>query len=188
MKYTEPAPTGGFEGDRDYRGNFQVLPEIPGRTDVAVYGTVTQYEVKKCSTITTSTTQVTFVKGDTRRKDLDNYNYSESTLDSTGTPLYQPDAYRLKKIRIEPISGAYFCKAFDLSHGYFTYGENPAYTFDQRLLLRSVREVTCNSQPVNIPPYTFSYYRRPGENYDFIPWRLSKAQDAWGYYNGAGGQ
>jgi RHS repeat-associated protein len=180
-------PTGGFEVDRDYRGNFQVLPEIPGRTDEGVYGTVSQYEVKKCATITTSTTKVTFVKGDTRRKDLDNYNYSESTLDSTGTPLYKPDAYRLKKIRIEPISGAYFCKAFDLSHGYFTYGEDPAYTFDQRLLLRSVREVTCNSQPVNIPPYTFSYYRRPGENYDFVPWRLSKAQDAWGYYNGADG-
>jgi YD repeat-containing protein len=70
-------------------------------------------------------------------------------------------------------------KKFVLTHSYFgTHNGCDSYeATSKRLKLESIAEI---SQGLSIPPHVFTY----DENGPF-PDRLSKAQDHWGYFNGA---
>ncbi|MEM7370916.1 MAG: RHS repeat domain-containing protein [Bacteroidota bacterium] len=82
------------------------------------------------------------------------------------------------------------CTRFDFSYTYFDDGQtvyngpNAPLPYFKRLKLDQVQEFSCNSS-LSKGPYTFTYagpLNTDGTNY--LPHRLSKAIDHWGYYNG----
>jgi YD repeat-containing protein len=85
------------------------------------------------------------------------------------------------------VRGADFCKKFVFDYGYFednasalapTLGVSYNIITDKkRLKLNSVTEQTCDNS-LGTAPWRFTYYS------DFLPRRLSFAQDHWGFYNG----
>ncbi len=64
--------------------------------------------------------------------------------------------------------------------------ENTAYA-NNRLYLKSVNEVSGDGE-LEKPPHVFTYAGRNERNEDFLPNKLSPAQDHWGYYNGSSNQ
>ena len=91
--------------------------------------------------------------------------------------------YPLSKIKVSGIGGSPYCKEFNFSYDYFKAFTEPTYSFDVRLKLNSIQEVSCNTGD-QVNPYMFDYYTNDNLSYDYLPWRLTKARDAYGYYNG----
>ena len=97
------------------------------------------------------------------------------------------EAKALESISISNTTG--FCKKFRFFYSYFTDNTSvltghldnsyPNIQTDKyRLKLDSLKEQSCDNSIIN-SPYKFTYYS------NFLPRRLSFAQDHWGYYNGA---
>ncbi len=124
----------------------------------------------RLDSITTSnqTTTVKFI-ADTLRTDL---APGDGTL----------GAKRLDEIQIQ--SGSY-CKQINFSYDYWAdsgsgLSDKP---YAKRLKLNQVNVTNCTGGDV-IPPYVFEYYAAP-QGSSFMPHRLSKEVDHWGYYNKA---
>ncbi|MEM1120227.1 MAG: DUF6443 domain-containing protein, partial [Bacteroidota bacterium] len=179
----------GSSEEEEYFGQQQVALS-PSRTGHLLYGHYQKFETKQLETITTSTTRVEFLEGGRKRKDIHgDVNTGIHTLD---VELNNHDKKPLRKIRIKPKTGNGFCKTFELNHSYFLYNTDTTdltetYTFDYRLKLDAVREVSCKGDGVSVPPYTFEYYNDPTKSYPYMPFRLTKAVDAYGYHNGVEG-
>lgn len=134
---------------------------------------------KRLHKITTPTSTITF-DPDNPREDLDTHP----------SPGQADQARALKAIRINSgTDSASFCKRFGFKYSYF---EDPSGTesYYKRLQLVTIKEESCSGTPiVSIPPHVFSYYDNDSNsgNADFLPFRLTKAVDHWGYYNGEDG-
>ncbi len=140
---------------------------------------------KRLTRISTSTATVDFNAIYTRL-DLELNNLANNT-DSTKF------AKRLDNITVT--SGSH-CSRFEFSYDYFQDFSSSSVSNlpeSRRLKLLSLKERSCDNSITDIPFYTFTY---EGTNNtgtingvsvtrQFLPWRLSKAIDHWGYYNGA---
>ena len=109
-------------------------------------------------------------------------SFKEDIVFDNGIYRTDLDAYsglggtRLEKIEIT--SGDVICKKFHFDYSYFT-DPSDALSSGKRLKLDGIREESCTDGSVSPLIHTFHY------NGDFLPSRLSKATDHWGYYNGA---
>jgi RHS repeat-associated protein len=120
---------------------------------------------KKLIQIKSSNQTVNFVSNNIRN-DLD---------DGQGLTLSMVKAKSLDKIEI--ISGDR-CQQFDFSYSYFQDPLKAQQSFGNKLKLDLVKQKSCDGL-TEIPPYIFTYEG------NFLPHRLSKAIDHWGFYNGA---
>ena len=130
---------------------------------------------KKLTTILTNTETVVFVHTD-ERQDLD------------PNPFNLQDHRAMKLDEIEIITGS-FCKKFVLNQGYTTDDATfpHAATFgnaNKRLILFDVTEKSCD-ESITTPGYHFTYNSLDQNAQMFLPNRVSKAIDHWGFYNGA---
>jgi len=103
-------------------------------------------------------------------------------LDPTNTNSTY-NAYSLDRIELHQNDS---CKAWRFSYDYF---EDVVYTNrseSKRLKLTALQETSCDLE-VTIPPHQFTYYgsKNPGKESYFLPNRLSRQIDHWGFYNGA---
>jgi len=115
--------------------------------------------------------EVEFV-GNNTRQDLDP-NTFESSLSATS----------LDEIRIT--SGSE-CSSWQLSYDYFIDNKPGSLNRSEykRLKLESIRQQSCDGLDT-VPPYLFSYEGDNGSTQTYLPNRLSKAIDHWGFYNEA---
>jgi RHS repeat-associated protein len=129
----------------------------------------TYMDGKRLSQIISSTSTVNFgISATVFRTDLDDNGFS-----ITG-------GGRAKSLdKIEIITGDR-CKKFVMNYDYFQDPSNTTKSTYKKLRLLNVTEKSCDETIVN-PPYTFTYEG------NFLPHRLSKAVDHWGFYNGATG-
>ena len=171
----------GDGGVLESLGQFQILGPNNGLTALPLYGNFQGHETKQISSITTSTTIVEFKEGNEIRQDVNSYPYTTSII--TDEEQFHDCKY-LDEIKIRPISGNTFCKTFNFNYDYFKSVDAPYYTFDLRLKLNQIQEISCSAAREVVPPYKFDYYKEDGKSYYSVPWRLTKAIDAWGYYNG----
>jgi len=142
----------------------------------------TNVKGKRLLQITSSTETVDFVPSTENRLDLDDH-------DSFSSNYRKLDAIRIK-------SGG-FRRVFRLEHGYFEDESSgfDEYDFSKRLKLLSVQEVgceepqeDCEEPPVDSkPPYVFQYHELVRDGVSYLPHRLSRGTDHWGYFNGADG-
>ncbi|HRN56082.1 MAG TPA: hypothetical protein PLL71_06505, partial [Agriterribacter sp.] len=147
------------------------------------YALVKNYvEGVRLSKIYFSNGSVDFTPSDTARTDL-------SQPLSGGVTFADGANTQAKALQYVTVSdGGGVCKKYQLFCNYFsdnistlptdlTLGSN-IQSDKYRLRLDSIREQTCDGSE-NLPPYQFEYYA------NFLPRRLSFAQDHWGFYNGA---
>ena len=81
-----------------------------------------------------------------------------------------------------------FCKKLLFDYDYIEDTKYPSGgTEDKRLRLLSVKEESCDNSITDIPAYNFYYDIEMHNGKPYLPNRLSKAIDHWGYYNGAYG-
>ena len=133
----------------------------------------------RLTSITTSTGKVQFNPTGVARTDLGEY-LSGSLLDDN----VNTQAQALGSIAI---SAGDFCKQYQFSYGYFGGDTvrlargiqitNALTTDKTRLRLDKVQESACDGS-AQLNPWVFTY------NSNFLPRRLSLAQDHWGFYNG----
>ncbi len=166
---------------------FGCIPNVPhnGRTrhQLPLYASRQWFESKELTSITTSTTQVNFIERPEKREDLDAAPYNDSEIANNLTRTdYQ--SYALGEIEIKSIGSTYYCKSFIFDYDYFKAFANPIYSFDVRLKLNSIQEVSCINSTDKVNPYIFDYYTDDNLGFDFLPWRLTKGRDAYGFYNG----
>jgi hypothetical protein len=132
----------------------------------------TYMDGKRLSQITSSTSTVNFgISPDANvyRTDLDVNGFS-----TTG-------GGRAKSLdKIEIITGDR-CKKFVMNYDYFQDPGSTTKSCYKRLRLLNVTEKSCDDVSIVNPSYTFAY------DGNFLPHRLSKAVDHWGFYNGATG-
>jgi RHS repeat-associated protein len=124
---------------------------------------------KKLTQITSTTDIVNFVSN-TLRTDLDD--------DKGFTTHGAKPAKFLDKIELKTGDR---CQQFDFAYAYF---QDPIsvpvlyQSITKKLKLNSITQRSCDNTIIN-PPYTFTY------DGNFVPYRVSKAIDHWGFYNGA---
>jgi len=172
----------GFGPGGESLGNFNVLAQNNGRTTHPLYASIMMFEPRELSRITTSTTQIDFIEGTNKRQDLDAAPYSDSQIaNNVARPSYE--MYPLAQIKVSGIGGSPYCKQFNFSYDYFKAFASPLYSFDVRLKLNSIQEISCISGD-QVNPYIFDYYTDDNLGFDFLPWRLTKARDRYGYHNG----
>ena len=131
---------------------------------------------KRLSQITSNTTIIDFIASAADREDL-------------GLHLAHGGTH--KKLEEILISSGSFCSKFKLNHSYFHDKTNATFEnepFAKRLKLLSLQETDCNN-PVEIskPPYIFEYEEEIRAGVSYLPHRLNKGTDHWGFYNGADG-
>ncbi len=130
-------------------------------------GFQTEIDGKRLRSISSSTETLDFM-ATTNRLDLNPDN------------LHALDAKRLEYVDIKSGSPQVACKRFTFSYDYFTDTTSVQTTsLYKRLRLNQVQESSCGGPATTIPPYVFTY------SSNFLPWRMSKATDHWGFYNGA---
>ena len=98
-------------------------------------------------------------------------------------------AKELDEIQVEFGTPTYRCKKFVFNQSYWTGNFYPLGQSEiKRLRLNGVQEFSCTTgEPaITIPAHTFEYENSAGSA-DFLPNRLSKAVDHWGFYNAAEG-
>ncbi|MEM6767985.1 MAG: RHS repeat domain-containing protein [Bacteroidota bacterium] len=125
---------------------------------------------KRLSKITSSYTTVSF-NANTVRTDL-----------TTTVQAIAPK--RLDQIEIKSDDS---CQKYDFTYDLFEDRIHKDKPSGRRLQLVSLQQTSCDNQD-KIPPHTFSYNPGVGvvgERIHF-PWRMDKAVDHWGYYNGKG--
>ena len=133
---------------------------------------------KRLSQIISSTATINFNVDNTNREDLG--------LDANSTNTS-------KKLEAIEINTGSYCSKFKLSHDYFedkvtTVGTILHNQFRKRLKLLSVQQTDCNNTAANtIPPYVFEYEEEIRAGVSYLPHRLNKGIDHWGFYNGADG-
>ena len=172
----------GFGEGSESVGSFNVLAANNGRTIHPLYASIQMFEPKELTSITTSTTRVDFIEGTSKRQDLDAAPYSDSEIaNNLARPSYL--MYPLAQIKVSGIGGSPYCKTVNFSYDYFKAFANPTHSFDVRLKLNSIQEVTCNGTGEIVNPYIFDYYTDDNLGFDFVSWRLTKERDAYGYYN-----
>ncbi|MCB9341361.1 MAG: hypothetical protein H6577_24825 [Lewinellaceae bacterium] len=173
------SPDGKFSINFQYADEYYSYRSLPSRTSAGSsesYNTM-WIEGKRLSTIQTSTETVRFLVGDVR----------DDLRAHPNKPFPAFDAAReLDQIKID-CANTDFCKTFNLTTGYFK--DNSTYAKageeDYRLKLESIQEISCAvGQSISVPSYEFTYFENP-ESPDFLPNRLSRAIDHWGFYNGA---
>ena len=123
---------------------------------------------------TSSNTNKVIFNATTNRDDIDSYQNGGDF------------AKELDEIQVE-LGAGYRCKKFVLSQNYWTGNAYPNGKSEiKRLRLTGVQEISCTTggTVISIPTHTFEYETKPGAA-DFLPNRLSKAVDHWGYYNAA---
>ena len=131
--------------------------------------------------ITFSNGSVIFNAASTARTDLGGVDTWVLETDHANT-----QAKALESIEVNNTTG--FCKKFRFFYSYFADNTSaltghldnsyPNVQTDRyRLKLDSLKEQSCDNSIIN-SPYKFIYYS------NFLPRRLSFAQDHWGYYNG----
>lgn len=104
---------------------------------------------------------------------------ANTVRDDVGISTQSPDAHALDAITIT--EGAYATQ-WVFSYDYFEdpdqeYAGNPV---AKRLRLTQIQQKSLDNS-IEIPPYVFDYSKKDGAY--FLPQRLSKAKDYWGYYN-----
>ncbi|MBL7829277.1 MAG: hypothetical protein JNJ57_21760, partial [Saprospiraceae bacterium] len=137
---------------------------------VASYGS--NVKGKRLSTITTSLETVTFNASTATREDL--------ALHPLGT---NPP----KSLASISITSGSFQKKFEFTYDYWLDNSSDAptngdITVKKRLRLTQVAEKSGDGTITN-PPYVFDYFTQSG-NPSFLPHRLSRSTDHWGFYNG----
>ena len=157
-KYVESSCAGGY-----YDCNSDQADSNPNLKYVQ-----TEVNNKRLSSISTSTCNIEFV-ADEDRDDLAPYGNQSAKL--------------LEEIRIET---GFFCKLFEFEYDYFI-DNSTLEVYGKRLKLESIQESACARVPgaPYIPPYEFTYTGAWENGSQFLPQRLSKATDHWGFYNGA---
>ncbi|MEL6863610.1 MAG: DUF6443 domain-containing protein, partial [Bacteroidota bacterium] len=134
--------------------------------------------------------RLTYIDGKRLVKIYNDRQYIEFMANTDREDLHpynnQPVAKRLDEIRVNIGTNKY--KRFELSYDYWEDNTNYAQTGNyvdenKRLRLLSVQEKAQNDTQA-IPPYTFVYHTRDGAP-NYLPQRLSRAVDHWGFYNGA---
>lgn len=175
----------GFGAGGESLGAFQVLPADNGRTrhQLPLYASRQWFESKELTSITTSTTQVNFIERPEKREDLDAAPYNDSEI-ATNLTRTDYQSYALGEIEIKSIGSTYYCKSFIFDYDYFKAFASPIYSFDVRLKLNSIQEISCVNSADKVNPYIFDYYTDDNLGFDFLPWRLTKGRDAYGFYNG----
>jgi len=145
-------------------------------TEQEVYFTRASYETKVPHTISyNGTSSVEIVLSDKTRLDVSSPNFIDETRPDLGS-----EAHAIQEIVIRESERT---KIYDFTHDYFKSQENPEFPFDYRLKLNSIRE---RGGAESKPPYEFSYHRNPlFPAFDWLPSRLSKAVDKWGFMNHA---
>ncbi|MBK8563181.1 MAG: hypothetical protein IPN76_07475 [Saprospiraceae bacterium] len=149
--------------------NFPTVPNnvtCPGSNgaDIPKHDYIHQYmNAKRLKSIKSSTDTLTFI-AITGREDLESGSYRLDTL-------------KLK-------SGG-FCSRFVFSYAYF---EDPLiatynYSYFKRLQLTKLQKFSCNGA-ISENAHDFTYEGPVNNGKVFLPHRLSKAIDHWGYYNG----
>lgn len=131
----------------------------------------TEVNAYRISSITYSTGSINFI-ADTVREDLDQHNGNNNR------------ARRLDRIEI---NSSTYCKRFNLLYSYFE-DNNYASTRSEakKLKLTRVRESSCN-QSIILPDYILEYEGPVVGGKQWLPHRLHKGVDHWGFYNGATG-
>jgi|GEM_PF-545976 len=153
---------------------------LPGH-DAYHHYVKTHIQGKRLSQIVSSTCNVNF-----------NVNPSYfAAREDLGT--YMSGVNTSKKLdNIEITSGSY-CSKFTLNHSYYednitNVGNTFFEPYKKRLKLLSVQQSDCvNSAANTIPPYVFDYENEVRGGVDYLPHRLNKGVDHWGFYNGADG-
>lgn len=126
-----------------------------------ISSTITSVSGKKISKILTSHEVVNF--------------FSTQNREDTGL-LNSVNGRKLNQIEI--MSGSIVCKKLDFTYDYFKTISTTTNVNEKRLRLLNIQEKSCDNL-ITIPPYTFEY------NGDFLPNRLTRSIDHWGYYNGS---
>jgi len=163
--YSYKTPASGFHSDSNDPAQ-QISSSFPGNNGlVGNNHFVIQYvNGKRLDKITYSTGVVTFVPG-ADREDLSQNTNPAKVLDY---------------IKIETGNGSY-CYKHDFDYDYFE--DNTSSTpYGKRLKLQSVQEITCGG--IEKPPHSFTYEGPVVNGRQFLPSRLTKATDHWGFYNG----
>ncbi len=140
-----------------------------------VYHTFSSYQSKIPLSINyNGTSSVTFELSGISRKDVSVVNFNDMDASPDANSL----AYPLHKIIINESERT---KIYQFQHDYFKSEADPQFSFDYRLKLLSITEFGGADTK---PPYVFSYHRHPNfPSFDWLPSRLSKAIDKWGYMN-----
>ncbi|MEM1322275.1 MAG: DUF6443 domain-containing protein, partial [Bacteroidota bacterium] len=130
--------------------------------------------VRLTSIITSTGNQaVTFVPSTENREDLGSHTRS----------IYGKDVKWLERIDIQNGSR---CKQFAFSYDYYEDMLHPqGGPEDKRLKLLEVQEKHCTDPTLVIPPYIFEYEDQLINEIPYLPNRLSRAIDHWGFFNGA---
>lgn len=135
----------------------------------------------RLSQIKFSNGQIDFVPSSTVRLDL-NGNAS-ALIDDANTEAKSLGSIEISTGDVTPCNW----KKFVFSYDYFVDNTSELApglvnitTDKKRLKLNSVKEQSCGGL-TEIPPHQFEYFT------NFVPRRLSFAQDHWGFYNGATG-
>jgi RHS repeat-associated protein len=127
----------------------------------------------RISTISTSTETVTFTPG-TAREDLAVYPVQP----------YQSDPPKV--LASITVSATPFQKKFDFSYDYWVDNSTDqvtvfSTTLNKRLRLLSVQEKSVDGSVLN-PAWVFEYFAKSGSP-NFMPHRISRAIDHWGFFN-----
>ncbi|MEM9920948.1 MAG: DUF6443 domain-containing protein, partial [Bacteroidota bacterium] len=124
----------------------------------------------RLSQISSNTCTVDF-NGLTDREDLDD---SQSTITSK------------KRLDNIEISAGTFCKSFRFRYDYFQDNLHSNVAEGKRLKLKSLEERSCSGSPtISLPKHEFTYEGEVINGKQYLPYRLSKATDHWGFFNGA---
>jgi RHS repeat-associated protein len=131
---------------------------------------------KRISSITTTTETAIFTPGAVR-EDLDIYPVSPFNIQ---TP---------KTLASVSISSGSFQKKFDFTYNYWVDNSADSVTTgsikaNKRLRLLSVQEKSGDGVAIVNPAWSFEYFTKTG-SVDFLPHRLSRSIDHWGFYNAA---
>ncbi|MCG8326292.1 MAG: hypothetical protein MI974_01345, partial [Chitinophagales bacterium] len=119
---------------------------------------------------------VTFTPQNTDREDL-------------GVHYANGSSKNVKALDEISIASGNYCKKFKFRYDYFEDKKLPSQfgtEENKRLQLLSVQELSCDKS-IEIPAYTFDYEEQFVGGESYLPNRLSKAIDHWGFYNGAYG-
>jgi len=148
-------------------------------THFRTYTLATNVAGKRLNTITTTSghTRIHFT-GNQVRKDLDANVYT-SLL--TATSLDEIQVYRGER-----------CLGWRFSYDYYEDDRNGSRfrSENMRLKLTALQQYTCQEDRTiqknnTMPPHIFSYEGDRSHKSTFLPNRLSKATDHWGFYNAA---